>query len=162
MNSTVVNNAGPGVVCERFYLSSKDLTAAALTQTINLKTMAKGSVVFGAVVKSDVAFAGGAISACTLKIGFAAGVTDAVVKAYDCFAAPSNTALGNSGGNAATGGPFVGTAAGDTVTATFTAVGGNLNVATAGSVHVDLFYWIFPDLTGTGPTGNALSTGGQL
>jgi hypothetical protein len=157
MISTVINNMGPGLVRERFNVTYKDFTAAALTQLINLKPVPKGSVIFAVVAKPRTSFSGGGIGSCTLKVGLAAGVADTLMAAGDIAAAVADTTQYTSN---AKGTPLVATNAADTITATITTTTQNGNLMTAGSVDIDVFYWLTEDLTATGPVGNSLATGG--
>jgi hypothetical protein len=159
MTTTGFSNMGPGLTRERFNLTYKDCTAAALTQTFTLKAVPKGTVVLGAVVQPRTAFSGGGIGSCTLKVGFTAGATDTIVDASDIAAAVADTTVYNSGSNAAAA-PFMATKAADNITATITTTTTNVSTMTAGSVDIDVFYWMTEDLTATGPVGNSLLTGG--
>ena len=156
MTRTNFNNMGPGKVLERFIVSNTDLTTAGLTQTLTLKTLPKGSFVTGVRIKSATAFTGGGASACTVSVGSAAGNATTFSAAYDIFQAVADTALQMTSMFKAA------TYAQDTLQAFFTSVGANLNALTAGVVYIDVEYYLTEDLTGTGPTGNALATGGQL
>lgn len=162
MQQTVLNNMGPGLVRERFKITYKDFTSAALTQLINLKSLPKSTAIFGALVLPRTAFAGGGIGSCTIKVGLAAGATDTIVDAFDIAAAVADTTLGTAGSNVGNLFPFMSTKAADTLTATITTTVANGNLMTAGEVDVDVFYWLTEDLTSAGPAGNNITGTGGL
>lgn len=161
MQSTVLNNMGPGNVRERFFLDFSDLVGTAgLTKTINLKSLPAYTVVFGAVIIPKTAFAG--TTTLTAKVGLAAGATDTIVDAGDVKAAVANTTLYTAGSNVSNLFPFISTKAADTLTITFTATVDNLTALTAGALWVDVFYWLAEDLSGCGPAGNNITGTGGL
>jgi hypothetical protein len=154
MIATVLNNFGPGIVAERFTLTDSDLTAAAASQTFNLKPLPRGSVIFGVRVKHTVAFGGGGATAVTIAVGSQLGATNTFLAASDIKAAVADNTFYVSGS-----GIKAGSYAADTLTATIAATGANVNALTSGSVNVDVFYWLMEDLSGTGPAGNSPSGG---
>lgn len=156
MTITQIMPMGPSSIVERYTLTKGDLTTAATTQTIDLRTLPKGHIVLGVRIKHSTAFSGGSISAMTVSVGAAAGTATTFAAAFDVFqAAADTTAAMTSGWKAAT-------YASDTLQAKFTATSDNVNAATAGEVHIDVEMFFPSDLTATGPIGNSLSTGGYL
>jgi hypothetical protein len=144
------------VLNERFILSWRDLTEADGSQTFSLMPLPKGSIVKGVRTKQTEAFSnnGGGATA-TAAVGSAAGATNTFSPAYDVAAAVADTTAQMVAGWKAA------TYAADTLTATI-ASNVNVNTMTAGVVVIDVEILLMPDLTGCGPTGNALATGGQV
>lgn len=125
-------------VIPRWVKVTKDYSlwsTAALTNTINLYTLAAGSIVHSVKVKHSAAFTGGAISACTLGVGITGSATK-YISAFDVFQAPGATVL--------TIGPSTPTAENHTssvaITALLTSTSANLSALTAGTVDIWILY----------------------
>ena len=116
------------------------LTAAALTQTINLVTTAARTKVCGVSIKTTTAFSGGTIASLTVSVGDAAGTGLDYAPAFTVFSASSNTNYQDT--IPATVASK--TSAASTITALFTSTVGNLNDATAGSVDIDVCTAVIP------------------
>lgn len=154
MQRTSFTNMGPGTVIERFTITHSDLTEADGSQTIDLMTLPKGSIVKGVRIKHSELFTNSAGCTCTCAVGAAAGATNLFAAAFDIAQAVADTtAQMTSGWKAAT-------YAADTLQAT---IASNVNVntiTTSGIVNIDVELWLFPDLTATGiPAGTG---GGYL
>jgi hypothetical protein len=156
MTVTSLQTMGPGPIIERFIISEADLTAAGTTQTIDLKSLPKGTIVKGVRVKASVAFAGGGNTAVTVSVGSAAGTSTTFSAAFDIFQAVGDTvAQMTSGWKAAT-------YAADTLQAFFTVTTGTCAGLTVGQVAIDVEYQFMESLTDTAPAGNSLTGGGLL
>ena len=155
MTITQLMTMGPSSIIERFDLSFSDLTAAATTQQIVLKALPKGTIIKGVRIKHAVLFAGGGLTTMTVSVDSVAGGVALFAAAYDIHQAVADTTM------AMVGGWKAGTYAADSLACTFTC-SGNVNIATAGEVYIDVEYWLEPDLTATGPSGSGASTGGLL
>jgi len=142
------------VLNERFIITHEDLTDTDTSQTINLMTLPKGSIVKGVRTKCATIFSGGSVSALTVSVGCAAGAVDTFSPAYSIMAVVADTtAQMVSGWKAAT-------YAADTLTATFVSTTDNLDQLSAGVVYLDVEILLMPDLTATAvPSG---STGGYV
>ena len=142
----------PTLIQERFILTYSDLTDADGSQTFDLMTLAKGSIVKGVRIKEITQFTNGAGGTCLCSVGSAAGAADTFASAYSIAAAVADTtAQMTSGWKAAT-------YAADTLQATITS-NANVNTMTAGAVAIDVEIQLWPDLTATGPAGNSTSGG---
>ena len=130
----LASQLGNGAAWFRFTISYADLTAAATTQTIALKTIPAGSILLGLRVKPSTAFRGTAWSALTVSVGSAVGGATYFASALDCYQAVADTALQESASFKA------GTIAAQAINAYFTSTGGNLSVGTAGSVDIDVLW----------------------
>ncbi len=125
---------GAGDTLLKFTIPFGALPAGASPQSISLFTPPAKSLVYRVFTKHSVAFAGGALSGLTVKVGVV-GNTAAYSPAFDIFqAVAANTfqiasivAIDSWTAPAA-------------VVATFTSTGANPNAATAGSV--DIYVWI--------------------
>lgn len=134
-----------------FQFGFADLTTAGLTQTITLQaqptgnqgsipstppsfTLNQGSFIVYIRIKHSVAFSGGTISAMTVAVGKTGGATNFFAPAFNIFQAVADGTLQE------TPTPPMGQLSACTLTATFTAVGGNVNTATAGVVNIDIAY----------------------
>jgi len=106
------------------------LAAAAATNSYDIMQVGEGRVIQGVIVKHSAAFAGGDLSAYTVEIGVT-GETDKFASAFDVFQAPGNTVGQVSSVLSVEN--FVGAV---TLYATATAVGDDLDAATAGSVDI--------------------------
>lgn len=156
MQATSLQNFGPASIFERYILTFNDLTAAAGTQTFNLRALPKFSVIKGVRIKHTVLFDnnGGGCTA-TVAVGSLAGTTNLFSLAFDIHqAVADDTAQMTSGWKAQT-------TAADTLTATI-ASNVNVNTITQGTVYVDVELLITEDLTTAGPAGNSLSGGGLI
>lgn len=161
MQTTVLNNYGPCSVIYRFILTYADLTAAATTQTIKLMALTKGTFVKWTRIKSTTAFSGGGLTTMTVSVGTTAGSATTFCAAYDIFQSVTDAHMQGVAATATQA-----TYAADTLNAYFTG-SGNVNLATAGVVGIDVEMWQEPDLTatapvGTGGTAGAPTTGGLL
>jgi hypothetical protein len=166
---TILNNFGPSIVCKRYVVSYADLvpSPAAQTMTFNLEVVPKGTVIFGVRAKHSTQFAGTGITTVTVSVGSTGASSNTTfLAAYTVTAAVADTTMGLSTSVAV---PNAGTYAADTIYAYFsvTSGAGNLNALTAGSVNLDVFYWLEPDLTATAPfgvggTAGAPTTGSAL
>jgi hypothetical protein len=128
---------GPSSIIKRYLLSYGDLTAAGTTQTIDLDSLPKGTIVKGVRIKNTTVFATGNTTL-TVSVGSAAGnATTFSNGTFDLFSVVA-----------------------DTIQAFFTA---STSCATFGSgaFFIDVEYWYPEDLTATGPSGNS-SSGGLL
>lgn len=166
-----LNNYGPGIVANRFVVTFSDLTTAGSAQTLNLPTLGAGfggstptvpvaTMIMFVRIKHTTAFSGGGLSGMTVSVGSSAGSATTFAAAFNVFQAVANTTF-----QAAAASNLAATYAADTITVTFTATGGNVNAATAGSVNVDIFFWLEPDLTATAPLTNSPTpqgSGGSL
>lgn len=155
MTSVQLMAQGPSSVLMRYIVSYKDLTDAAVAQTLTLDVLPKGSIVLGTRIKSAVAFTGGGSSSCTVSVGSAAAATTTFAPAFDIFQAVADTTAQMTSGWKA------GTYAADSLTATFTA-DVNVNLLTNGVVYIDVEMFKLQDLTATGPSGNTGTSGGLL
>jgi hypothetical protein len=136
LNTGLALNMGGGLNFSRFTIDYSELTAAATTQTIDLFTLKKGSVVLGVRIKHSVAFLGGTIATLTVSVGSSAGTTTTFASAFDVMAAVADTTLQCSANfKCATL-----ASAGETVQATFVSTVDNVTSATQGSVDIDILY----------------------
>ena len=152
MQTTVLNTFGPGSVMYRFVLSYADLTSAASTQQITLLALAKGTIIKGVRIKHGTLFSGGGLTTMTLSVDSSTGGVGLFASAFDIHQAVADTTMEMVSGWKA------GTYAADTLMCTFTC-SGNVNIATAGIVTIDVEMWQEPDLTGCGPFGTAGTAG---
>lgn len=107
-----------------------DLAAAALTNDIQLLSLAAGGFIHAAKIKHSAAFTGGAIATYTLSIGIVGNLTK-YAPAFNVFQAPGNTVLQASG--------LAGSenhAAAVSIRLAAVSTVANLNAATAGSVDI--------------------------
>lgn len=107
-----------------------DFSTAATTNSIDLFQLPAGGVILAVKLKHSAAFTGGALSAYTISVGIV-GTLAKYLAAQNVFAAPGAT---NYGIGATIGGESH--TASTAIKATATSTGGNLNLATAGSVDV--------------------------
>lgn len=107
-----------------------DLAAAALTNDIQLFQLPTAGVIHGAVIHHTQSFAGGLITGYTLSLGIMGDLTK-YASAFDVFQAPGNTTFQNDLvlGLENLGAPT-------SIRLAATAVGANLDQATAGSVDI--------------------------
>jgi hypothetical protein len=155
MISTDLQTFGPASIMRRFTIPYTDLTDADGSQTFDLMTLPKGSIVKGVRIKQSTLFTNGAGCTATCAVGATAGAVDTFAPAYSIAAAVADTtAQMTSGWKAAT-------YAADTLTATI-ASNVNVNTMTSGQVNIDVEIWLEPDLTATGPCGNSLTAGGLV
>lgn len=112
-----------------------DFAAAATTSTINLFTLAAGSIVHSVKVKHSATFTGGGVTAATLSVGIAGTLTK-YVNAHNVFQATGDTvlAIGPSTPTAENHASTV------TVQATLTTTTANTNALTSGTVDVWILY----------------------
>jgi len=129
-------STGSGPQLVRFTITHAELTDADTSQTINLKTLPKGSVILAVRIKSDEAFTGGSVSACTVSVGSAAGSADDFATAFDIYTTVADTTFQMSSNWKAI------TYAEDTLQATFTSTTDNLVNLTAGIVFIDVYVWL--------------------
>ena len=106
------------------------LSAAALTNTIELMSLAAGEMIHNVVISHTASFTGGAISAYTVGVGIIGTLTK-YANNFDVFQAPAS----NLGQVSATAGMEDKVSA-TSIKITATSVGANLNAATAGSVQI--------------------------
>jgi F0F1-type ATP synthase beta subunit len=140
-------NFNPTLITERFIVNYMDFREADGSTTIDLMTLAKGTVVRGVRLKQTTAFTDGAGCTATMAVGSAAVAVDTFATAYSVAAAPADTTLQMSSGWKA------GTYAEDTLTATL-ACNVNTNTLTAGVAIIDVALELYPNLVGTGiPAG---------
>jgi len=111
-------------------LSYEDFTAAGLTREVTVRTLAANRTLFSILVKHNTAFSGGSISSVSLDIGIT-GDADRFITSFSISQAVSATAQDSV---LTVYYPGVATA----ITVTATAIGGDLNTLTAGSV--DLYF----------------------
>jgi len=123
---------GTGVKFKGYSLSFNDFTTAGLTQTFTLTTLAQGSFIFYIRVKHSVAFAGPSVTAMKVRVGKSGGTTNFFANDFDVFQAVADSTL------LEVMTPPMGQLSAATITATFTAVGANVNVCTAGIVQIDI------------------------
>jgi hypothetical protein len=110
-----------------------DLTAAALTQTINLGSpLPAGAQILGRSLRLTQAFSGGSVSALVVDIG--GTDADAIVDGESVFTGATTAKAGISGIDPN------GVLGGQQLTATFIATGANVVDLTAGSVTIDILY----------------------
>lgn len=109
-------------------LGPSTFAAAALTNNVNLFTLAAGQVIQGIKIKHSVSFSGGAIASYTVSVGVS-GNNAKYASAFDVFQAVAAGAYELSSN-------FGGEAGATQITATATSTGANLNAATAGSVDI--------------------------
>lgn len=124
---------GNGASFTRYTVNYADLTAAALVQTLLLFNLSKGGKILGINIKHNTAFAGTGQTAMSVSVGSSVVGATGFASAFNIFQAVADTTMQEtnefkSGGYAA-----------QDVNAYFTAVGGNLNVGTAGSVDIDVY-----------------------
>lgn len=120
-----------------------DFSAAALTQTYNLgPTVPVNCIVDNAALKIVAFVAGGAIASATLSVGYTGTVTG-FLTAINVFTGGSLGALTTAGADLAST-PGKGFTAATQLVAVLTTTTGNVNVATAGEVHI---YWRQKDLS---------------
>lgn len=113
-----------------------DLTAAAVTETLNIGAVPAGAFIVGVSLRAYTPFTGGSVSECVVDIG-EAGDDNGLIAAANVFAAAvdgvtSTRPLGIS--------PNKRYAAATTLQAKFTATGDNVVNLTAGAVTVDVLY----------------------
>lgn len=111
-------------------LSYEDFSAAGLTRTVTVRTLAANRTLFSILVKHNTAFSGGSVSAVTLDIGIS-GDDDRFITSFSVSQAVSASAQDSI---ITVYYPAVAT----DITVTATSVGGDLNTLTAGSV--DLYF----------------------
>lgn len=127
---------GSGIVYREFTFSQADLTDTDTSQAINLMTLPAGhSFILGVLIKHDTAFSGGTVSGLTVSVGSSVAGATGYAAAYEiCSVAAADTTFQMTT-------QFKrGTMAAETVQATFTATGGNLDTLTAGSVKIGVLY----------------------
>ena len=105
-------------------------TAAGLTESITLFTLAAGQMIHNVVISHTASFTGGSISAYTVSVGII-GTLAKYANAFNVFQAPATT-LGQVSSNPG----MEDTANPVSIKITATSVGGNLNTAAAGSVTI--------------------------
>ncbi len=156
MQAVPLMTMGPSSIMSRFTIAAADLTAAGTTQTIALRSLAKGTIIKGVRIKHSTAFAGGGNTAVTVSVGSTAGSSTLFAAAFDVFQTVADTTmLLVSEWKAAT-------YAADTLNAYFTVTTGVCSGITAGEVHIDVEYQFTDDLTACGPAGNQTTGGGGL
>jgi hypothetical protein len=134
IETNLMSALGSGPQLKRFTINIAALTGAAASETIDLCTLPKGSVIEGVRIKPSVIVAGGGVGTYTVSVGSAAGSTSVFATAVNLMAAVSNLTFQLSDQfNAAT-------YAEDTLQATFTA-DTTTGAATSGQVHIDVYYW---------------------
>ncbi len=112
-----------------------DLTAAATSQAINIGSpLPPDAVILGREIRLATAFSGGTVSACTVSIGGTSAT--AIVNAESIFTGATTAKKGTDGAN-----PF-GRLGGQQLTATITTTGDNVVNLSAGSMTIDIYYFI--------------------
>lgn len=132
---------GTGLKYEEWTITYSDLTTAGLTQAINLVALPAGSgFLLGVRIKHGTQFAAPAASSLTVSVGSTVAGAAGYASAFQILsAAVADTTLQMTALFARA------TAAAETVQATFTAVGGNVNTMTAGAVTIGLLYGVPTD-----------------
>ena len=133
--NTAFANAGAAVALTtpawtKYTVTYSQLSAAALTNNIQLFSLPARGTIHAVVIKHSAAFTGGAIATYTLSVGIA-GTLAKYASAFDVFQAPGNTVLQSSGG------AFTENAgAATSVRVAAVSTGANLSAATAGSATI--------------------------
>lgn len=136
-------NFNPTLITERFIVTYMDFREADGSTTIDMMTLAKGSVVRGVRIKQTTAFTDGAGCTATLAVGSTLAANTALfAAAYDVAAAPADTTMQMTSGWKA------GSYAEDVLTATL-ATNVNTNTLTAGEAIIDVAIELLPNLAGT-------------
>lgn len=107
-----------------------NLSAAALTNDIEVLSLAAKGVIHAVKIKHSAAFTGGAIAAYTVSVGIVGNLTK-YAPAFDVFQAPGSTVMQISN--------LIGTenqGAATSIRLAATSTGANLNAATSGSVDI--------------------------
>jgi len=134
---------GTGLKFQEFTITYSDLTTAGLTQAINLVTLPAGSgFILGVRLKHSVQFAAPVATSLTVSVGSSAAGAAGYASAWQILsvAVADTTFQMTTQFNR-------GTAAAEIVQATFTAIGGNVNTMTAGSVTIGVLYGVPTDPT---------------
>lgn len=130
--TNLMSAMGSGPQLRRFTINAASLSDVDTSQTIDLCTLPKGSVVEGVRIKPSVIFAG--TGTATVSVGAAAGAVNTFATAYNVMQVVADTTFQLSDQfNAAT-------YAEDTLQATF-AVDTTCSALTSGQVHIDVYYW---------------------
>lgn len=122
---------GGSLELNRYVVNYADPTAAALTKTLPLFTLKKGSIVLGVRIKHSTAFAGTSITAVTVSVGSSGLGATGLANAFDIFQAVA-------AGTRQLTQTFKDTDADEVINAYFTSVGANLSALSAGSVAIDV------------------------
>lgn len=119
-----------GMRWKKFTVGFAALSAAALTNDIEVYSLAAAEVIHGVKIKHSTAFSGGAIASYTTSVGISGNLTK-YASAFDVFQATGNTTfqLSNSFGSENHG-------AATSIRIAAVATGANLDQATQGSVDV--------------------------
>lgn len=134
----IVDTAAPVWITED--VDYTDLAAAALTNTITLRTVDAGTVVHRVVLQHITAFTGGAIGSYDVDIKYdRTGISEDTIHSQDVFAAPGSdfdtvdagTLVGPSGGS---------------LKVTAISTGANLNAATQGSFKLWFLVSVLPGI----------------
>lgn len=119
-----------GMRWKKFTVGFAALAAAALTNDIEVYSLAAGEVIHGVKIKHSAAFSGGTLASYTVSVGIVGNLVK-YASAFDVFQATSNTTfqLSNSFGSENHG-------AATSIRLAAVSTGDNLNQASAGSVDV--------------------------
>lgn len=126
--STVSIQASPAWT--KYTVTYAQLSAAALTNDIQLFSLGARQTIHAVVIKHSASFTGGAIATYTVSVGIA-GTLAKYASAFNVFQAPGNTVLQSSGGTFTEN-----TVAATSVRVAAVSTVGNLNAATSGSVDI--------------------------
>jgi len=133
--NTAFANAGAAVALTvpfwtKYTVTYTQLSAAALTNNIQLFSLGARQTVHAVVIQHTASFTGGAIATYTLSVGIT-GTLNKYASAFNVFQAPGNTVLQSSGGAFTEN-----TGASTSVRVAATSTGANLSAATAGSATI--------------------------